>query len=165
MVMNWLDIVLIVILAVSAFSGFANGLIKAVFSLVGLILALFLAGRTYVALADQLTFISNENVARIVAFAVIFLAVIIIAAILGKILTGLVSAILLGWLNRLGGAAFGLILGAIFLSAVLAIWVKYIGAGSAIINSAMASFLLDGFPIILGLLPEEFNSVQEFFHQ
>ena len=160
--MNWLDIIILVILAVTAVGGFLKGLIKTVFSLVGLIVGIILAGRFYILLADRLTFISSEDIARIVAFILIFLIVLIIAALLGFFFTRLFSAILLGWLNRLGGAAFGVILGSIFIAAILAVWAKYAGAGS-ISDSAVATFLLDRFPLILTLLPAEFKTIREFF--
>jgi len=47
---------------------------------------------------------------------------------------------------------------------VLAIWIKYLGIGATLADSALANFLLDGFPFALGLLPGEFDSVCEFFN-
>jgi membrane protein required for colicin V production len=73
------------------------------------------------------------------------------------------SAVLLGWVNRLGGAVLGFILGAFFCGAVLTMWVKYIGIGDTVSGSALARFLLDGFPLALGLFPAEFDSVRDFF--
>ena len=49
-------------------------------------------------------------------------------------------------------------------AAILAVWVKYVGAGGTIEGSFMAGFFLDSFPIVLGLLPKEFDSVREFFN-
>jgi membrane protein required for colicin V production len=160
--MNWLDIVIVILLLVSAISGFANGLIKSIFSLVGLIVGIFLAGHFYVALSEHLTFISNENAARIVAFIIIFLAVAIVAGILGAILTKIISAILLGWLNRLGGAVFGVVLGGIFIGLILAIWVKYAGGSGVVSGSAIAPILLDRIPVILALLPKEFDTIRQY---
>jgi membrane protein required for colicin V production len=160
--MSWLDIVVIILLIISLIGGFATGLIKSLFSLIGLVVGVVLAGHYYAAFAGNLGFISNPSAARIVAFAIIFVVVMIIAAILGILFTKLVSAILLGWLNRLLGAIFGLILGAIFISAILAIWVKYAGGGGAVEASALGQFLLQRFPIILGLLPKEFDTVRQF---
>ena len=39
---------------------------------------------------------------------------------------------MLGWVNRLGGAVFGLLLGAITCGALLAAWVKFFGIGETI---------------------------------
>jgi membrane protein required for colicin V production len=161
--MNVLDIVLIILLIVSAIGGLASGLIKSIFSLAGVIVGVTLAGRFYPALAGGLTFISNPTIANIAAFAIIFIIIMIIASILGGLFTKLVSAILLGWLNRLGGAVFGVIMGAIFIAAILAVWAKMGGANSIITESKIALFLLDRFPLILALLPQEFNSIRQFF--
>jgi membrane protein required for colicin V production len=161
--MNWLDIVIIVVLLGSAVGGFANGLIKSVLSLVGLIVGIVLAGHYYASLAGYLTFISDQNTARIVAFIIIIVAVGIIASILAAIITKLVSAISLGCLNRLGGAAFGIIIGGAFIAAILSIWVKFAGGNSTISNSVMASLLVNKFPLVLSLLPSEFNSIRQFF--
>ncbi len=70
---------------------------------------------------------------------------------------------LLGLVNRLGGAVLGLFLAGIFCGAVLTMWVKFLGAGNTIEDSAMARFLLDSFPVVLGLLPSDFDSVRSFF--
>ena len=159
-----MDILILIILVLSAFGGLKNGLIKSLLSLIGLVVGVAVAGRFYEPFSGVLAFISSERAAHIAAFVIIFLLVIIIFTILGIILTRLVSAILLGWLNRLLGAIFSVIMGAIFIAAILAIWAKYMGAGGPIEGSFMARFLLDSFPIVLGLLPKEFDTVREFFN-
>jgi len=99
----------------------------------------------------------------VVAFAIIFIGVMVIAAVLAVVLKKLVSAVLLGWVNRLGGAVFGFILGFIFSGALMAMWVKFLGPGDTIQASPLANFLLDSFPVVLGLLPSDFDSVRSFF--
>jgi len=160
--MNWLDIVLLIILFASAIGGLANGLIKTVLSLVGLIVGVVLAGHYYNAVAGWITFVP-DNIANIIAFALILILVLLIAAILGTILTRAVSAILLGWLNRLTGLVAGIILGAIWCGALLAIWVKYMGAGDVISGSVIAPIIMDKFPLVLALLPGDFDIVRRFF--
>lgn len=161
--MNWLDIAILVVLVIATFTGLKTGIIKAVLSLAGLIFGVILAGRFYVPLAANLTFIPQENVAKIVAFVLILVGVMVIAGILASFLKWAVSIVMLGWVNRLGGAAFGLLMGATFCGALLAIWGKFLGIGDTIIESALARVLLDYFPIILTLLPEEFDAVRSFF--
>jgi membrane protein required for colicin V production len=161
--MNWLDIVIIIFLAVSVISGIMSGFIKTLFSLVGLIVGVVLAGRFYISLAERLTFISDENTAKIVAFILIFAVVSIIAAILGVIFTKIVSAMALGWINRLLGGIAGLFLGAISIAALLVILVKFAGIGDLVSGSALATFLIDKLPIVTGLLPKEFDTINQFF--
>lgn len=160
--MNLLDIVIIVILAISVLTGLRIGLIKAVLSLAGLIVGVILAGRYYVPLSEHLAFISQAGVAKVVAFAIILIGVMVIAGVIAGLLKWTASVMMLGWVNRLGGAIFCLVLGAIFCGALLAIWVKFLGAG-AIAGSGLATVLLDRFPLVLALLPSEFDAVRSFF--
>jgi len=162
--MNWLNIVIIVALAISTFLGLRIGIIKAVLSLAGVIVGVVLAGQYYVALADVLPFFSEtSNVAKVVAFAIILIVVMAIAAVAARFLKWAASVTMLGWVNQLGGAVFGLALGAIFCGALLAIWVKWLGVGSTITESVVSAFLLDKFPLILALLPDEFDAIRSFF--
>lgn len=161
--MNWLDIVILIFLIVPAFIGFRAGLIKSLLTIIGGIVGLILAGRLYESFAGVLTFISNEGAAKVVAFAIIFIGVMIIAAILAAVLKKLVSLVMLGWLNKLGGAILGLLLGGLFWGAILSMWVGFMGIGDTVSNSALAKFLLDSFPLALALLPSEFDSVRSFF--
>ena len=160
--MNWLDIFIIVITAIPTLIGLKIGIIKAALSLAGVILGTILAGHYYVALAEQLTFISQANLAKIAAFAIILIGVMLIASVLAAVLKWVVSAVMLGWVNRLGGAIFGFLLGAVFCGALLAIWANFLGTG-AITSSGLATLLLDRFPMVLALLPEEFDAVRSFF--
>jgi membrane protein required for colicin V production len=160
--MNWVDVVIIIYLALSIISGFAQGLIRSLLSIIGLIVGILLASHFYKQLGDILTFISNRNVADIVAFIVILLAVMVIAALIGLVLRSIIKAIMLGWVDKLGGAVLGLILGALSVSAILAIVVKYTNT-SLITDSKLAAFFLDKFPLVLVLLPGEFDTIRNFF--
>ncbi len=160
--MNWLDIIIIVVVVIATFWGLRTGLIMAVLSLAGLIVGVILAGRFYIPLSEQLGFIPQATVAKVVAFAIILIGVMIIAGVLARLLKWAATITMLGWVNRLGGAVFGLVLGAIFCSALLAIWVKFFGSG-LVTEAFLARVLLDKLPLILGLLPSEFDAVRSFF--
>ncbi len=150
--MSWLDIVLIVALAISTFLGLKVGIIKAVLSLAGVIVGVVLAGQYYVALADVLPFFSETSSAAKIT-----------AIVLARLLKWAASVVMLNWVNQLGGAVFGLMLGAIFCGALLAIWVKWLGAGDVITESMIAPVLLEKFPRVLALLPDEFDTIRSFF--
>ncbi len=161
--MNWLDIVLLVLLAMAAFLGLRIGIIKAALSLAGLIVGIILAGRYYGSLAQHLGFIPGDGVAEVVAFIVILLGVVIIALVLALLLKWATSAIMLGWVDRLGGAIFGLLWGAILYGALLVMWLKYVSVSEAIVESTVASILVKSFPLVLALLPQELDAVRSFF--
>ena len=162
--MNWLDIVLIIILAVSTVFGLKTGLIKAALSLAGMIIGVILAGNYYVALSERLTFIPHEGAAKVVAFAIILIGIMIIASVIARFLKWATSLVLLGWVNRLGGAVFGLIIAGILCGAAIAAWVNFFSGGSTIQNSLIASILLERLPLVLALLPEEFDAVSSIFY-
>ncbi len=162
--MSWLvDIILLVLLAIAAFLGLRIGIIKAALSLAGLIVGVILAGRYYLTLAQHLDFIPGDGVAEVIAFIIILLAVVIVAMVLALLLKWATSAIMLGWVDRIGGAIFGLLWGAILCGALLAMWLKYVDATEAIVESKVAAILLDYFPLVLSLLPQELDAVRSFF--
>ena len=158
--MHWLDIVIIVAIAIATFLGLKMGLIKAVLSLAGLIIGVILAGRYYVPLSEQLAFIPQASVARVVAFAIILIGVVIIAVVLARLLKWVTSVVMLGWVNHLGGAIFGLFLAAMFCSALLVAWIKFFGLTEIIAESSLATILLGLLPIVLALLPDEFDAIR-----
>ena len=162
--MDWLDIVIIVLIAVPAFLGLKAGIIKALFTVAGVIIGVVLAGHFSDSLGGILTFISDPGIAKVVAFAIILIGVMIVATVLAILVKWAVSAVLLGWVNRLGGAFLGLILGFVFCGAALTMWVKFLGISGVIEESFLAGVLLNGFPLVLALLPSEFDSVRPFFH-
>ncbi len=161
--MNWLDILIAVFIIVSIIGGLMAGIIKILFAVIGLIVGVVLAGNYAGSLADKLTFISDARTANIVAFIFIMIVVMIIAAVLAFVIKKIAETVLLGWINRIGGAVLGLFLGMIFVAAILTIYVKYMGINNTVENSWFAGFLLDKFPIVMGFLPKQFDSVRDFF--
>ena len=161
--MNWLDIVLVIAIAISVLIGVKKGVIGIALTLAGLVLGVFLAGRYYILLSQYLPFISHAGLAKVAAFSIIFIGVMVVAAVLARLLGKAASAIMMGWANRIGGGVLGGILGAIFCGAFLAMWVKFLGMTQAIAESRIAPILLNQFPRVLALLPGEFDAIRSFF--
>jgi membrane protein required for colicin V production len=163
--MNWLDIVLIIGLAISVIMGIQSGLIKVAFMLVGGIIGVVLAGQYSDGLADKLSFIPGDGAPGIIAFIIIVALTVVAAMIIGTIVKKVIHIIpLVGWVDKLGGGIIGLLAGAIIIGALLAMWLMYgpVG-GDVIIESGLANFLLDKFGIVLGLLPAEYDIIHFFF--
>ena len=161
--MNWVDIAIVVVVFVSTFVGLRTGIIKMALSLAGLVVGIMLAGRYYLWLAGYLAFIHQERIAQGIAFIVILAAVMVVASLLAMILRGIVSALMLAWVDRFGGAFVGFVEGATFVAALLALWIKFPGAPDAIKTSSLAATLLNRFPAVLALLPHEFDAIRSFF--
>ena len=139
-----------------------KGLIKAVLSLVGLVIGVVLAANLYEPVSKIFGFFNNENAAKIVAFLLILALVMVAALFLARLFKSIMSITMLGWVDNVGGAILGFLAGFIFLSAILAMWVKLFGSG-LVTESFIGQVMLDYFPLILGLLPASFDVVQDFF--
>ena len=163
--MNWLDIVIIVVAALFGLSGLWRGAIRAAFGIAGLVVGIILAGRYYEPFAALLS-PGGASWAGIAAYAIILIATMIVAGVIGWIVAKLVHISILGWLDRLIGGILGVGIGLFFVAAVLAIVSKYFpGSEETISQSALAGFLMARFPWLLALLPEEFDFIRDLFYQ
>lgn len=161
--MNWLSIVIMVVALVLGFVGLRNGIIKTAFGIAGLIGGIVLAGRYYSGLAALLS-PSGATWANIAAYAIILVATFVVAGVIGWFVARLVHITLLGWLDRLVGFVLGVFIGGLLCAAILAIIGRWHpGAETAIAQSAVAKFLMAGFPLLLALLPQEFDFIRDFF--
>ncbi len=124
--MNYLDIVLVILLFLSAINGFSKGFVKELAGLIALILGIWAAIHfsDWVAgyLSDHLHF-TFQNLS-IVAFLLTFVAVVILVHLTGSLIGKLIHSVSLGFLNRLAGFAFGIIKGMLILSMLLVVFHK-----------------------------------------
>ncbi|MTW21116.1 CvpA family protein [Allochromatium palmeri] len=106
--MNWVDYIIIGIIALSALVGVARGLIREVLSLGTWIAALAIAWLFHQQVAELLsTQLSNPMVRTGVAFMGLVLLVLLVGAILAAVLTTLIDTVGLTGMDRLLGMAFG----------------------------------------------------------
>jgi membrane protein required for colicin V production len=118
--MNLADWVILGTILLSVLLAASQGFFYEVFSLAGVIVGYLLAAWEYRRLADRLSsYVKSDWVAEITAFLVIFLAVVILAGILGRIFRWLLKKAGLRWFDRLLGAAFGLLRGALLVAITL----------------------------------------------
>jgi membrane protein required for colicin V production len=146
--MNWLDIVIIVVVALLGFAGLRQGMIRTVFGIAGLIGGIVLAGRYYDELAARL-FPSGAIWGNIAAYAIIVVATLLVAGVIGWLLAKLVNFAALGWLDRVMGLILGVVIGGLLCAAILAIIIKFYPGMEATINhSVIARFLVGAFPLL-----------------
>ena len=107
--MNWIDFIVGGIILFGIIRGLMKGLVLEVASLVGVIIGIFIAKMFYVDLAFRLeTWLDiSLHYAKPLAFVVIFLTMVILAHFVAILISKLVKAIALGWLNKLLGGVFG----------------------------------------------------------
>jgi membrane protein required for colicin V production len=115
---NILDIIIIATLFFCTIRSFFKGTIHEIFSLLALVMGIFLARRFYHPIAQSLGR-EGSLIAATLAFIILFLAVYITIIIFGKLLRHVIKSVELGWLDHLGGALLGFIKGC-FLACLLA---------------------------------------------
>ena len=163
--MNWLDVIIILALLYSAYSGFKQGLIGSVLPMIGIILGVIIAGRYYGSLSGLLdTWLESEAQIKIIGFIIIFVLFMIVVFLIVRWLRKLINLTFLGWVDRSAGLIFGLIMGVVTLGTLLSLITHFFdGADDTIADSALAAFLLDKLPLVSQLLPNEFDSVSDIF--
>ncbi len=119
--MNGVDIAILGILGAFLLKGLLRGLLKETCSLLGLLLGAFLAFRFHAPLAEGLSeaFAFPLQICVIVSFLTLFLATVLTFAVLGYLLSRVVTLLFLGGFNRVAGGLFGLVQGGVLLALVL----------------------------------------------
>jgi membrane protein required for colicin V production len=111
------DWVIVVILAISVWTAFRQGFFVSLFSLGGLLLGLMLASWHYQHLMPTVgRFVHSESAAEAVSFLLVALGVMVACGIVGRLLKMLFHMIGLGWADRVLGAAFGFLRGAVLVT-------------------------------------------------
>jgi membrane protein required for colicin V production len=161
--LNWIDFIILGSLAWFAFAAFHAGLIREVVTIIGAIFAVALAGLFYTELAEDVKVaVDDEQTARIIAFAVIFGAVVLASQLLALFLKHAASLLML---DSMGGAVIGLLKGFIFVEIALiaAITFDSLHLVNDVEGSALAPFFLDALPILKAILPGEFKNAVDSF--
>jgi len=131
-----LDICILLPLIWGMFKGFQRGLIIELCTLMALLLGVYGAAH----LGDmgsnwlESEFNTDPTVSRILAFAILFLGIVVLVFVFGKILTGIIKMVALGMVNKLFGLLFGGFKFFLIVSGVL--------------------YLINGFPLTDRLIPE-----------
>jgi len=124
--MNYLDVILGILLILSAINGFRKGFVEELAGLVALILGIWVAIHFSDTVGQYLINLFNFSSKHIsiIAFIITFIIVVILINIVGAIVSKMVKTVRLGFLNRLAGLAFGMVKGALILSILLVVFHK-----------------------------------------
>jgi membrane protein required for colicin V production len=138
--MNTFDIIVAVILTYSLIRGLFRGLVKEVASIIGVLGGFFAAYSFYSPAAEYLSgLVSNPAYRNILAFLIIFCAVVIVINLLAIIIKYILKVVLLGWLDRLGGLGFGAIKAVLIGSVLFLVLTAFLPKGTPLIRDSMAA--------------------------
>lgn len=114
--MNWIDIAVYIIIFVFLVMGMTRGLVRQIFSIAALVGGIIIGLIFYDVFAEMFikdNLVNNESIANVGAFLIVGFISYILIQFLGWITTKLIGSLHLSWLNRMGGAAVGIIMGLI----------------------------------------------------
>lgn len=118
--MNWLDITILVIIALSALFGVTRGLVREALSLGGWMLATWVALEFSPRLSDLMTSaISIVSLRFILAFVILFIVTLIVAALVSHLISQTVRKSSLNGTDRALGGLFGVLRGVVLVAVLI----------------------------------------------
>lgn len=114
--MNWLDWLLLALLAAAAVRGFFRGFVVEVASLLALVLGVWAASRYNARVA---AWIGMDPQHEVVSFLITFIGVLVAVNVLARVITKAMDLAMLGLPNKVAGAFFGLVRAVFVLSVAL----------------------------------------------
>lgn len=156
MVLNPLDWFLVALLCYSALRAGLNGFFREAFTLAGLLVAFPLACWYYHPLATQLrNLLTTPATAQLASFGLILTFVTVTASLLGRLSSRGARTVGLGFMDRLGGAVFGLLRGAGIGVALLLAITAFLPAAPWIVHSHLAPYLLHAAHAVSFTMPQD----------
>lgn len=124
---NYLDIFIVIPLLWFGYKGFKNGFVIEAASLAALLLGVFGAYRFSGITSEFL--IQNMNIQSeymsLISFAITFIVIVVLVHFFAKLLSKLIKAVALGFINKLAGLVFGVAKLAFILSILLGLFNRF----------------------------------------
>lgn len=168
-----LDLLFLLLISFAVIKGFQRGLIVGIFSFVAVIVGLAAAIKLSAVVADYLG--ENTTVSKqwlpVLSFIIVFIGVVLLIRLAANLLQKSVEAIMMGWVNRLGG----IILYVAIYTVVYSILLFYAtqlhllspeSAEKSIVYSVIAPWgpgIIDAIGSVLPLFRDMFHQLEEFF--
>jgi len=162
---NWLDYVLIVLLAYSTFRSFRKGFSREIIGLTASLLALILGMWFYGTAASYLApYIGSARLANLAGFLIVVALVIVAGSLVGRIVRRFLSTVGLSFFDRILGAGFGLLRGLLIAIALLTAFTAFgppavNGAEpDAVLHSRIAPYILDASHYFVAIAPMDLKT-------
>lgn len=156
--MSLLDLLLVLIVGASVVSGFAAGFARAglgfIASLAGVLFGFWFYG---VPAAKIHEYVKSATLSNLLGFLVVFFLFVTVGAVIAKLLTKLFKWTGLSWLNRLMGACFGAVRGALVAVAFVAILMAFTPKPPPnwMVGSMLLPYAIDASNVCVALAPRE----------
>lgn len=157
--MNPLDWLLTLMVGYSALRAALRGFVKEAFALGGMVAGLLLACWFYRAGGTALKgLIVSPQLAELAAFVLILVGTAIAASLLGRLISRTVSAVGLGVMDRLAGAAFGVARGALIAGSMLLGVIAFLPTAPWVATSRLAPYFLRAAHAVSFVMPTDLQT-------
>jgi len=164
--MNWLDIVLLLILAGSVFTSLRKGLSREVIGLVSVVAALLLAVWLYGSAGAFLEpYVSSPSIAHFAGFALVFVGVLLLGSLVSFVVGRFLRVTGLSFFDHLLGAVFGLLRGVLIGVALVVGLMAFSppsGPPRSVVRSRVAPYVVGAARVVAKVAPHE---VREGFNK
>jgi membrane protein required for colicin V production len=141
--MNTLDWLIAGILLLSVIHAAAQGFVFELFSLVGAVFGYLLAAWEYPAAARYLVpYVKSEVIADGAGFLFIFIAVVILAGVAGRIARSATKKVGMQWFDRLLGGTFGFLRGGLAVMVLVMAMASFLPSSNTLAKSTLAQYFL-----------------------
>lgn len=141
--MNILDVVALFIIGLSALTAFFKGLVGELFRIGSVVAGFLAAAHFYSGVAYQLLEAGVDPIpAGLLAFVGIFVAVLILGAVAAGFSNRILKTLKLKWIDRLLGATFGLLRGALIITILFLAFASFPVRRDLLEASRLAPFFL-----------------------
>jgi membrane protein required for colicin V production len=141
--MTPIDWIIVVALIISVLVAASNGFFYELFSFAGVVVGYIAAAWGYQKVAAwYLPMVKAPWVADIAGFLTIFVAIVVIAGVIGRLTRWAMKEAGLSWADRLLGGAFGLLRGVLVIAVVLLATASFAPGARWMANSQIAPYVL-----------------------
>jgi membrane protein required for colicin V production len=157
--MNWLDIIILAIVAVSVLTSLRKGFSREIIGLLAVILALLLGIWFYGIPAGYLApYLSTQGIANFAGFFLVFCFILALGAVAGALAGRFLKVTGLSFFDHLLGAGFGLIRGTLIALALVTGLMAFSQKNTppeAIVKSRVAPYVTGAADVVAAIAPHE----------
>jgi len=137
------DWIIVAVVVVSVVQAAVSGFFQEAFGIAGLVLGYLIASWEYYRLARWFEpYLKSEWLGEIAGFLIIFIAVMILAGLIGKIARWAIKEVGLSVFDRMLGGALGLLRGCLVIAVVLVSMTVFVPTSSWLAGSELAPYFL-----------------------
>ena len=141
--MTGADWVIVAVIVVSVIQAAISGFFHEAFGIAGLVFGYLLAAWNYQRLADRFApHLKSEWLGEIAAFLIIFLAVLVLAGMAGRITRHIVKEAGLSFIDRILGGALGVVRGSLIVAVILVSMATFTPTSQWLEGSELAPYFL-----------------------